>query len=152
MGRTFIKPDQSERDLAVRMKLNAVPDVVRGKRIVLVDDSIVRGTTSGIIVRMLKEAGAKEVYMCVSSPAIEYPCHYGIDTSVRKELIAATHSVEQIREYIGADKLHYLSREGLCRAIEALEERELCFACFDGHYAVEVPKGEEEGGKYVLED
>ena len=152
MGRTFIKPDQSERDLAVRMKLNAVPDVVRGKRIVLVDDSIVRGTTSGIIVRMLKEAGAKEVYMCVSSPAIEYPCHYGIDTSVRKELIAATHSVEQIREYIGADKLHYLSREGLCRAIEALEERELCFACFDGHYAVEVPKEEEEGGKYVLED
>ncbi len=151
MGRTFIKPDQKQRDLAVRMKLNAVPEVVAGKRIVLIDDSIVRGTTSGIIVRMLKEAGAKEVYMCVSSPAIEFPCHYGIDTSVRKELIAATHTVEQIREYIHADKLHYLSRAGLCRAIGDIEEKDLCFACFDGDYAVQVPEDTEDGGKYVLE-
>lgn len=151
MGRTFIKPDQKQRDLAVRMKLNAVPEVVAGKRIVLIDDSIVRGTTSGIIVRMLKEAGAKEVYMCVSSPAIEFPCHYGIDTSVRKELIAATHTVEQIREYIHADKLHYLSRAGLCRAIGNIEEKDLCFACFNGDYAVQVPEDTEDGGKYVLE-
>ncbi|KAF1683769.1 amidophosphoribosyltransferase [Veillonella sp. R32] len=151
MGRTFIKPDQAQRELAVRMKLNAVADVVKGKRIVLIDDSIVRGTTSGIIVRMLKEAGAKEVYMCVSSPAIEYPCHYGIDTSVRKELIAATHTIEQIREYIQADKLHYLSREGLCRAVSGVPEAELCFACFDGDYAVTVPEDQDEGGKYVLE-
>lgn len=151
MGRTFIKPDQAQRELAVRMKLNAVADVVKGKRIVLIDDSIVRGTTSGIIVRMLKEAGAKEVYMCVSSPAIEYPCHYGIDTSVRKELIAATHTIEEIRDYIKADKLHYLSREGLCRAVSGVPEAELCFACFDGDYAVSVPMDEDEGGKYVLE-
>lgn len=151
MGRTFIKPDQKQRDLAVRMKLNAVPEVVAGKRIVLIDDSIVRGTTSGIIVRMLKEAGAKEVYMCVSSPAIKFPCHYGIDTSVRKELIAATHTVEQIREYIHADKLHYLSRAGLCRAIGNIEEKDLCFACFNGDYAVQVPEDTEDGGKYVLE-
>lgn len=151
MGRTFIKPDQAQRELAVRMKLNAVADVVKGKRIVLIDDSIVRGTTSGIIVRMLKEAGAKEVYMCVSSPAIEYPCHYGIDTSVRKELIAATHTIEEIREYIKADKLHYLSREGLCRAVSGVPEAELCFACFDGDYAVSVPMDQDEGGKYVLE-
>jgi len=151
MGRTFIKPDQSERDLAVRMKLNAVPSVVEGKRIVLIDDSIVRGTTSGIIVNLLKEAGAKEVYMCVSSPAIEFPCHYGIDTSVRKELIAATHTVEQIREYIGADRLHYLSRAGLCRAITGLTNDELCFACFDGSYAVTVPENQEGGVKHVLE-
>ena len=111
-GRTFIKPNQEERELAVRMKLNAAPEVVKGKRIVLIDDSIVRGTTSGLIVKMLKEAGAKEVYMCISSPAIEYSCHYGIDTSVRKELIAATHTMEEIRQYIKADKLHYLSQQG----------------------------------------
>lgn len=151
MGRTFIKPNQEQRDLAVRMKLNPVPSVVKGKRIVLIDDSIVRGTTSGIIVNMLREAGAKEIYMCISSPAIEYPCHYGIDTSVRKELIAATHTTEEIRKYIGADKLHYLSREGLCQAVTDLKEEELCFACFDGAYATEVPAETEEGGKYVLE-
>ncbi|WP_277288284.1 amidophosphoribosyltransferase [Veillonella montpellierensis] len=150
-GRTFIKPNQDERDLAVRMKLNAVPEVVKGKRIVLIDDSIVRGTTSAIIVKMLKEAGAKEIYMCVSSPTILYPCHYGIDTSVRKELIAATHSVEEIRQYIKADRLYYLSHEGLCRAISNLEEHELCFACFDGTYSVPVPMDQEGGVKYVLE-
>ena len=151
MGRTFIKPDQAQRDLAVRMKLNAVPSVVSGKRIVLVDDSIVRGTTSGIIVNMLKEAGAKEVYLCISSPPIVYPCHYGIDTSVRKELIAATHEHEEIRRYIGADKLHYLTQEGLNRAVEAVPESDLCFACFDGTYSVPVPEEQEEGVKYVLE-
>ena len=97
----------------------------------LIDDSIVRGTTSGIIVKMLKEAGAKEVYMCVSSPTIEYSCHYGIDTSVRKELIASTHTVDEIKDYIHADKLHYLSREGLCRAISNVASNDLCFACFN---------------------
>lgn len=150
-GRTFIKPNQEERELAVRMKLNPVEEVVKGKRIVLIDDSIVRGTTSGLIVKMLKEAGAKEVYMCVSSPAILYPCHYGIDTSVRKELIAATKSVEEIRAYIKADKLHYLTQEGLDRAIANIDGKHMCFACFDGAYAVAVPPEEEEGVKYVLE-
>lgn len=150
-GRTFIKPNQEERELAVRMKLNPVEEVVKGKRIVLIDDSIVRGTTSGLIVKMLKEAGAKEVYMCVSSPAILYPCHYGIDTSVRKELIAATKSIEEIRAYIKADKLHYLTQEGLDRAIANIDGKHMCFACFDGAYAVAVPPEEEEGVKYVLE-
>lgn len=150
-GRTFIKPNQEERELAVRMKLNPVKEVVKGKRIVLIDDSIVRGTTSGLIVKMLKEAGAKEVYMCVSSPAILYPCHYGIDTSVRKELIAATKSIEEIRAYIKADKLHYLTQEGLDRAIANIDGKHMCFACFDGAYAVAVPLEEEEGVKYVLE-
>ena len=150
-GRTFIKPNQEERELAVRMKLNALPHIVGGKRIVLIDDSIVRGTTSGIIVKMLKEAGAKEVYMCVSSPTIEYSCHYGIDTSVRKELIAATHTVDEIKDYINADKLHYLSREGLCRAVSDIAPNDLCFACFNGDYSVEVPAEQEEGVKYVLE-
>ena len=131
-GRTFIKPNQEERELAVRMKLNPVEEVVKGKRIVLIDDSIVRGTTSGLIVKILKEAGAKEVYMCVSSPAILYPCHYGIDTSVRKELIAATKSIEEIRAYIKADKLHYLTQEGLDRAIANIDGKHMCFACFDG--------------------
>lgn len=150
-GRTFIKPNQEERELAVRMKLNLVEEVVKGKRIVLIDDSIVRGNTSGLIVKMLKEAGAKEVYMCVSSPAILYPCHYGIDTSVRKELIAATKSIEEIRAYIKADKLHYLTQEGLDRAIANVDGKHMCFACFDGAYAVAVPPEEEEGVKYVLE-
>lgn len=150
-GRTFIKPNQEERELAVRMKLNPVEEVVKGKRIVLIDDSIVRGTTSGLIVKMLKEAGAKEVYMCVSSPAILYPCHYGIDTSVRKELIAATKSIEEIRAYIKADKLHYLTQEGLDRAIANVDGKHMCFACFDGSYAVAVPPEGEEGVKYVLE-
>ncbi len=150
-GRTFIKPNQEERELAVRMKLNPVEEVVKGKRIVLIDDSIVRGTTSGLIVKMLKEAGAKEVYMCVSSPAILYPCHYGIDTSVRKELIAATKSIEEIRAYIKADKLHYLTQEGLDRAIANIDGKHMCFACFDGSYAVAVPPEGEEGVKYVLE-
>lgn len=150
-GRTFIKPNQEERELAVRMKLNPVEEVVKGKRIVLIDDSIVRGTTSGLIVKVLKEAGAKEVYMCVSSPAILYPCHYGIDTSVRKELIAATKSIEEIRAYIKADKLHYLTQEGLDQAIANVDGKHMCFACFDGSYAVAVPPEEEEGVKYVLE-
>lgn len=150
-GRTFIKPNQEERELAVRMKLNPVEEVVKGKRIVLIDDSIVRGTTSGLIVKMLKEAGAKEVYMCVSSPAILYPCHYGIDTSVRKELIAATKSIEEIRAYIKADKPHYLTQEGLDRAIANIDGKHMCFACFDGSYAVAVPPEGEEGVKYVLE-
>jgi len=101
--------------------------------------------------KILKEAGAKEIYMCVSSPAIEYSCHYGIDTSVRKELIAATHTIEEIRDYIKADKLHYLSKEGLCRAVSGVPEADLCFACFNGDYRVDVPTEQEEGVKYVLE-
>lgn len=151
MGRTFIKPNQEQRELAVRMKLNAMPHIVKGKRIVLIDDSIVRGTTSKIIVKMLREAGAKEVYMCITSEPVGHPCHYGIDTSVRKELIAYNHTVEEIRQYIGVEKLHYISREGLSRAMGELDADKLCFACFDGKYAVTIPDSQEEGVKYVLE-
>ena len=153
MGRTFIKPDQEERELAVRMKLNAMPDVLAGKRVVVVDDSIVRGTTSKIIIKLLKEAGAKEVYMAISSPPVTDPCYYGIDTSGRGELIAATHSVEEVARFIGADILQYLSMEGLCRAVEMTEgpvKREhLCYSCFTGKYATNPMV--DGGGKDVFE-
>ena len=151
MGRTFIKPNQKQRELAVRMKLNVVKSVVKGKRIVMVDDSIVRGTTSGIICKLLHEAGAKEVYMCVSAPPIKYPCFYGIDTSVRKELIASTFSVEQIQKYIGVDKLHFISIDGLNRAVEHIPKEDMCLACFNNDYPTDTPQANEEGEKYALE-
>ncbi|NLK50963.1 MAG: amidophosphoribosyltransferase [Syntrophomonadaceae bacterium] len=136
IGRTFIRPAQAMRNLAVRLKLNAVKDIVRGKRVIMVDDSIVRGTTSRQIVRMLREAGATEVHMVISSPPTSYSCYYGIDTSDRKDLIAARMGVEQIREYIGADTLNYLSLEGL-RACFPGRELDFCTACFSGDYPIE---------------
>ena len=150
MGRTFIKPDQKQRELAVRMKLNVVRSVVRGRRIVMVDDSIVRGTTSGIICNMLREAGAQAVYMCVSAPPVKYPCFYGIDTSVRKELIAARMDVEAIRRHIGVDKLHFISQAGLCRAMSHIPADDTCLACFNNHYPTAIPVTTEEGEKYAL--
>jgi amidophosphoribosyltransferase len=149
IGRTFIQPDQKVRDMSVRIKLNAIKSVVQGKRIIMVDDSIVRGTTSGKIVTMLKEAGAKEVHFCVSSPPITHPCFYGIDTSVRKELVGATKTVEEIRQFIGADSLHYLSLEGLTKSAPAIENR-LCSACFSGQYPAEVPENLEDN-KFIFE-
>lgn len=153
VGRTFIQPSQKKRSMSVKIKLNAVRDVVKGKSIVMVDDSIVRGTTSGKIVTMLKEAGAKEVHMCVSSPPITDPCYYGIDTSVRKELVAATKTVEEIRQMIGADSLHYLSLEGLQSCLSNVLLKQKCFACFNGTYPVAIPGSEETtgGNKYVFE-
>ncbi len=151
IGRTFIQPTQKARDTAVKLKLNPIRSVVEGKRVIMVDDSIVRGTTSGKIVKMLRNAGAKAVYMCVSSPPIGYPCYYGIDTSVRKELIAATKSVEEIREYIGADGLHFLSLEGLKKSVSAVSADAMCYACFNQAYPVaqgEKPQGD---SKYVFE-
>ncbi len=117
MGRTFIEPSQAIRDFGVKLKLNPVRSLLEGKRVVLVDDSIVRGTTSRKIVRIVREAGAREVHMRISCPPTVSPCFYGIDTPTRKELIAATHSVEEIREYLGADTLGYLSLEGLRQAV-----------------------------------
>lgn len=151
MGRTFIKPNQKQRETAVRMKLNVVKSVVKGKRIIMVDDSIVRGTTSGIICKLLREAGATAVYMCVSAPPIMYPCFYGIDTSVRKELIAATHTVDQIKEYIGVDKLHFISLDGVCRAVSKIPTSDMCLACFNNDYPTDVPVSTEKGEKYALE-
>ena len=151
IGRTFIQPTQKKRDTAVQLKLNAIRSAVEGKSVIMIDDSIVRGTTSGKIVKMLRKAGAKEVHMCVSSPPIGFPCYYGIDTSVRKELIAATKSVEEIRQYIQADSLHFLSIEGLKESLSAVNPNHMCYACFNSDYPVEQGKQPEGSGKYVFE-
>ena len=141
VGRTFIQPSQSLREQGVKMKLAPVRGVVAGKRVIMVDDSIVRGTTSRRIVTMLKEAGAKEVHVCISSPPIKHPCFYGIDTSSKDELIAGTNSVEEIRKLIGADSLTFLSVEGTVEAIGRPFEGEYrgqCMACFTGKYPTEI--------------
>jgi amidophosphoribosyltransferase len=120
------------------VKLNPLRDVVRDQRLVVVDDSIVRGTTTKQIVALLRKAGAKEVHVRVSAPPIFHPCFYGIDTQIETELIAATHSLPEIREFIGADSLAYLSIRGVLAALDLPYER-FCFACFDGHYPEPVP-------------
>jgi amidophosphoribosyltransferase len=134
VGRTFIEPRQSVRDFGVRLKLNAVRSLLEGKRVVLFDDSIVRGTTSRKIVRMIRSAGAKEVHMRVSCPPTISPCFYGVDTPSKKELIGANKSIEEIREFIGADSLAYLSLEGLKRACGDGERTSYCTACYTGKY------------------
>lgn len=136
--RTFIQPTQELREQGVRMKLSAVSGVVKGKRVVMIDDSIVRGTTSRRIVQLLKEAGATEVHVAIGSPALAYPCFYGIDIQTRKELIAANHTVEEIREIIGADSLTYLSIDGLIDSIGIDTDEPnggLCVDYFDGKYS-----------------
>jgi len=148
VGRTFIQPSQEIRELGVKIKLNPISDLVRGKRIVMVDDSIVRGTTSRKTVEMLRSAGAREVHMYVASPPVRFPCYYGIDTSRERELIASSHSVEEIRELIGADTLCYLSLEGLEASLSSLSGR-LCLACLSGRYPIKLP--EERATKDVLE-
>ena len=143
VGRTFIEPKQSIRNFGVKVKLNPVRSVVGGKRVVLVDDSIVRGTTSKKLVRLLKAAGAVEVHMRISSPPTTNPCHYGIDTPRRKELIAATHELEEIRTFIEADTLGYLSLEGMLQAF-GKGEGEACAACFSGRYPVPFATAHEQ--------
>jgi amidophosphoribosyltransferase len=137
VGRTFIEPRQAIRDFGVKLKLNPVRTLLDGKRVVLVDDSIIRGTTSRKIVRIVREAGAREVHVRISCPPTISPCYYGIDTPTRKELIAATHDVEQIREYIGADTLGYLSLEGMREAVGDTEGR-YCLACYTANYPTAV--------------
>jgi amidophosphoribosyltransferase len=139
VGRTFIEPAQSIRNFGVKVKLNPVRSVIEGRRIVLVDDSIVRGTTSRKIVAMVRQAGAKEVHFRVSSPPTTGPCHYGIDTPKRDELIASKYSVSEIAEFIGADSLGYLSQEGLLSAVAEDRDR-YCSACFSGNYPVPIPE------------
>jgi amidophosphoribosyltransferase len=134
VGRTFIEPQQSIRHFGVKLKLSAVREVLRGKRVVVVDDSIVRGTTSRKIVKMIKAAGASEVHLRISSPPTRWPCYYGIDTPVRQELIAATHATEEIAQYITADSLGYLSVEGLGQAVGDPQWKSYCNACFTGNY------------------
>ncbi len=145
--RTFIQPTQELREQGVRMKLSAVSGVVKGKRVVMIDDSIVRGTTSRRIVQLLKEAGAAEVHVAIGSPALAYPCFYGIDIQTRKELIAANHKVEETREIIGADSLTYLSIDGLIDSIGLDTDAPnggLCVAYFDGEYPTPLYDYEEE--------
>lgn len=136
IGRTFIEPEQAIRDFGVRLKLNPVRGLLEGRRVVLVDDSIVRGTTSRKIVRMMRDAGALEVHMRISCPPTVSPCHYGIDTPTKIELIASRNSIEQIREFIGADSLGYLSLESLRAALEDTEGK-FCTSCYTGIYPTE---------------
>jgi amidophosphoribosyltransferase len=139
VGRTFIEPQQSIRHFGVKLKLNALRGVLAGKRVVVVDDSVVRGTTSRKIVKMIRAAGATEVHLRISSPPTAWPCYYGIDTPTRQELIASTHTVDEIATYVTADSLGYLSLRGIYAALG--EERStFCDACFSGEYLVAFPK------------
>jgi len=138
VGRTFIEPSQSVRDFGVKLKLNPVRSLLEGKRVVLIDDSIVRGTTSRKIVRMIRSAGAKEVHMRISCPPTISPCYYGVDTPSKKQLIAANKSVDEIRSYIGADSLAYLSLEGLKKACGEGEKTTYCTACYTGNYPTNI--------------
>lgn len=135
-GRTFIEPEQSIRHFGVKLKLNPIRSVIAGKRVIVIDDSIVRGTTSRKIIKMIREAGAKEVHMRISSPPTSYPCYYGIDTPSRKELIAATHSIEEITKYITADSLAYLDIENMLNVFGE-NSKNFCSACFSGNYPIE---------------
>jgi amidophosphoribosyltransferase len=142
VGRTFIEPEQSIRHFGVKVKLNAVAEVLAGKRVVVVDDSLVRGTTSRKIVKMIRHAGAKEVHMRISSPPIISPCFYGIDTPTKKELIASSHSTEEIRKYITADSLAYLSLDGMLKAAPG-SPAQYCSACFTERYPISFTRAEE---------
>jgi len=145
VGRTFIKPFQASRELGVKIKLNAVPEVIKNKDIIVVEDSIVRGTTSRLRIRELRKAGAKRVFMAISCPPIKYPCFYGIDFPSKEELIASDKDIEKIRETIGLDGLYYLSLDGMLSSI-SLPPDEFCTACFTGNYSVETIdfKGKEQ--------
>jgi amidophosphoribosyltransferase len=150
VGRTFIEPQQSIRHFGVRLKLSPNRAVLEGKRVVVVDDSIVRGTTSRKIVRMVRDAGAREVHVRISSPPTAWPCYYGIDTPTREELIASRQTVPEIAAFLGADSLGYLSLEGLVESVREVEgaatggekppKDSYCHACFSGEYAVPMPQ------------
>jgi len=154
IGRTFIEPSQAIRNFGVKLKLNPVRELIAGKRVVLVDDSIVRGTTSRKLVRMLREAGAKEVHMRISCPPTISPCYYGVDTPTREELIASANSPEEIRKYLGADSLGYLSLPGLRQAVNDTEG-DFCTSCYTGVYPtdlVQLEVREETGSNKVAEE
>jgi amidophosphoribosyltransferase len=141
VGRTFIEPAQSIRHFGVKVKLNPVKSILSGHRVVLIDDSIVRGTTSRKIVKMVRAAGAKEVHLRISCPPTVSPCFYGVDTPRRSELIAATHTLEEIRKYVGADSVAYLSLEGLLDAV-GTRRQNYCTSCYTGQYPVAFPRDE----------
>jgi amidophosphoribosyltransferase len=143
IGRTFIEPSQAIRDFGVKLKLNPIRRMIEGKRVILVDDSIVRGTTSRKIVRLVREAGATEVHVRISCPPTISPCYYGVDTPRREELIAANNSVEQIRNYLGADSLGYVSLKSLRAAVEDTKGN-FCTSCYTGNYPTELVQLEVE--------
>ena len=157
VGRTFIQPSQTIRQLGIRLKLNPLREVIRGKRLIVVDDSIVRGNTQRALIRMLREAGAVEVHVRIASPPVKWPCFYGIDFATPAELIAnagnadsdEVETLEAVRHAIGADSLSYISQQGMIAATEQPASR-LCSACFDGDYPIELP-GETALGKNVIE-
>ncbi len=144
VGRTFIQPSQTIRQLGIRLKLNPLREIIEGKRIVVVDDSIVRGNTQRAIVRMLREAGAREIHVRISSPPVKWPCFYGIDFATRAELVASGLEIEEIRRSIGADSLGYVSLEGLIASTQ-VDENKLCGACFTGKYPIRIPADMSEG-------
>jgi len=137
VGRTFIEPDQRIRDLGVRIKFNPLPQVLEGKRVIVVDDSIVRGTTTPHLIKMIRHAGAKEVHMRICAPPIRFPCFFGVDMATRAELLAARKTIPEIRDFIGADSLGYLSVEGLIKSVD-LPRDKFCLACFTGEYPIPV--------------
>jgi amidophosphoribosyltransferase len=139
VGRTFIAPTQEMRQLGIRLKLNPLPDVIAGKRLVVIDDSIVRGNTSKKLVQMLRDAGATEVHLRITSPEVLWPCFYGIDTDTRDQLIAANMTLAEMTEWIGCDSLAFVSMEGLREAVSGARTRGFCEACFTGEYPVEIP-------------
>jgi amidophosphoribosyltransferase len=149
VGRTFISPSQMLRQQGIRLKLNPLKHAIRGKRLVVVDDSIVRGNTTRKLIALLREAGAAEIHMRITSPPVTWPCFYGIDTDTREQLIGATHTVEEIREHIDADSLAYLSLDAMVAATGTKKE-DFCLACFDGNYPIDIPTGVREG-KMALE-
>lgn len=149
IARTFILPSQLKREVALRLKLNPLRKVIAGKRVILVDDSIVRGTTSKHLVALLREAGAREVHMRISSPPYRNACHYGIDTTTVADLVGKGREIDQIRDYIGADSLAYLSTEGMVKAVGISQGAQgFCLACFNADYPVPVL---ENVDKYSLE-
>ena len=149
VGRTFIQPSQLIRQLGIRLKLNPLREIIEGKRVIVVDDSIVRGNTQRALVKMLREAGALEIHVRISSPPVKWPCYYGIDFASRAELIAAGLEIDDIRRSIGADSLGYVSMEGLIEATTIAEDR-LCTACFSGEYPIQIP-ADISAGKHLLE-
>src|SRR5436189_4620151 len=146
VGRTFIHPAQAGRMAKVKIKFNPVREVLQGKKVVVVDDSIVRGTTSRALVQLIRQAGAAEVHLRVASPPITGPCYYGIDTPSKQELIASSNSVEQIREHLGVDTLGYLTLDGMLRAAGG-DPGEFCHACFSGEYPTDIPEDDLAGAR-----
>ena len=152
VGRTFIEPTQAMRQLGIRLKLNPLPSVIGGKRIVVIDDSIVRGNTSKKLVQMLRDAGATEVHLRIVSPEVEWPCFYGIDTDTRDQLIAANKGLDEMNAWIGSDSLAFISLDGLHAAVPDALHQGFCDACFTGDYPVAIPDAMAKKGFLTKKD